>query len=202
MLSHGWHGSVEGINGVALLAKREYGVCMSREQIVQGIAVAVGIAVVLLFFIFNPFMTQTSPMGNTGDQSAALAADVQSAGAPQTAPTQTPTQLVAQDEKVGTGEVAKAGMLVTVHYTGKFQDGSVFDSSVGKQPFQFVLGGGQVIAGWDQGLQGMKVGGKRLLIIPPSLGYGAQQVGPIPPNSTLVFEVDLLKVEQLPAGAQ
>lgn len=193
-----WHGSAEGINGVALLTKKGYGVCMSREQIVQGVAVAVGIAVVLLFFIFNPFMAQTSPM-ETNDQSAALGGDVQNAPAP--VQQANPTQLVAQDEKIGTGEVAQAGMLVTVHYTGKFQNGSVFDSSVGKQPFQFVLGGGQVIAGWDQGLQGMKVGGKRLLIIPPSLGYGAQQVGPIPPNSTLVFEVDLLKVEQLPAAA-
>jgi FKBP-type peptidyl-prolyl cis-trans isomerase len=173
---------------------------MSREQIIQGVAVAVGIAVVLLFFIFNPFMAQTSSM-ETNDQSAALGGDVQNT--PAAAPLQqtNPSQLVAQDEKIGTGEVAQAGMLVTVHYTGKFQDGGVFDSSVGKQPFQFVLGGGQVIAGWDQGLQGMKVGGKRLLIIPPSLGYGAQQVGPIPPNSTLVFEVDLLKVEPLPAAA-
>lgn len=95
---------------------------------------------------------------------------------------------------VGTGAVAVAGQRVSVHYTGWLTDGKKFDSSLDrKQPFEFVLGGGQVIAGWDQGVQGMKVGGKRKLTIPPELGYGNRGFpGAIPANSTLVFEVELL----------
>lgn len=105
--------------------------------------------------------------------------------------------LMAKDEVVGSGEVAMAGDILTVHYTGQLSDGTVFDSSLVRgQPFQFVLGAGQVIKGWDQGLVGMKVGGKRLLSIPPELGYGANQIGPIPANSTLIFEVELLEVKK------
>lgn len=109
---------------------------------------------------------------------------------------QTQGDLVAQDEVVGTGADAQAGDTITVNYTGKFQNGTVFDTSVGKQPFTFTLGAGQVIQGWDLGVAGMKVGGKRLLIVGPSLGYGSQDYGPIPGNSTLVFEVELLKIEK------
>ncbi|MBY0472882.1 FKBP-type peptidyl-prolyl cis-trans isomerase [Patescibacteria group bacterium] len=105
-------------------------------------------------------------------------------------------QLVVQDEIVGTGDTAEAGDLVSVHYTGKLQDGTVFDSSVGRDPIRFTLGTGRVIAGWDQGLQGMKVGGKRLLIIPPMLAYGMQDYGPIPGGSTLIFEVTLVGAQK------
>ncbi len=104
------------------------------------------------------------------------------------------------DTKVGTGDEAKKGMNVTVHYTGwlyeKGQRGAKFDSSVDRgQPFSFGLGAGQVIKGWDEGVEGMKVGGKRELIIPPELGYGSRGAGNvIPPNATLDFEVELLKV--------
>ncbi len=102
-----------------------------------------------------------------------------------------------QDEVVGTGDVAEINNRITVHYTGTFLDGKVFDSSVTRgEPFQFVLGIGQVIKGWDEGLVGMKVGGKRILIVPPQLGYGANDYGPIPGNSTLVFQIELLKVEK------
>jgi FKBP-type peptidyl-prolyl cis-trans isomerase len=103
------------------------------------------------------------------------------------------------DLKVGTGEEAKSGMTVTVNYTGWLYEngkrGAQFDSSVGRGPFEFPLGAGRVIKGWDEGVAGMKVGGKRELIIPPSLGYGANGAGNvIPPNATLDFEVELVKV--------
>lgn len=108
----------------------------------------------------------------------------------------------ATDLTAGTGTAAVAGRLVSVNYTGWLYDasktdnkGTQFDSSVGRSLFSFVLGAGQVIAGWDQGVVGMKVGGKRRLIIPPSLGYGASANGPIPGNSTLVFDVDLVAVQ-------
>ncbi|MBS3973943.1 MAG: FKBP-type peptidyl-prolyl cis-trans isomerase [Actinobacteria bacterium] len=105
------------------------------------------------------------------------------------------TELVIEDITVGTGAEAKAGDTVTVHYTGWLTDGTEFDSSVGREPFQFPLGQGQVIPGWDQGVAGMKVGGQRRLTIPPDLGYGAAGAGGvIPPNATLIFEVELLSI--------
>lgn len=96
----------------------------------------------------------------------------------------------------GDGDVAAAGQQVVVHYTGWLTDGSKFDSSLDRnQPFDFALGRGSVIRGWDEGVQGMKVGGKRKLTIPPQLGYGARGAGGvIPPNATLVFEVELLEI--------
>ncbi len=107
------------------------------------------------------------------------------------------TQVTSEDAVVGTGETAGVGDRVTVHYTGKFVDGTVFDSSVTRgEPFQFVLGAEQVIKGWDIGVAGMKVGGKRILIVPSAFGYGPNDYGPIPGGSTLIFEVELLKVEK------
>lgn len=104
--------------------------------------------------------------------------------------------LASQDLKVGTGPEARTGQRLRVHYTGKLTNGTTFDSSVGRAPFTFTLGSGQVIKGWDQGVAGMRVGGKRRLVIPPELGYGARGAPPqIPPNSTLVFEIDLLGIE-------
>ena len=104
--------------------------------------------------------------------------------------------LQSNDTLVGTGDVAVAGKDVTVNYTGMFTDGTKFDSSLDRGvPFTFRLGAGQVIKGWDIGVEGMKVGGKRILVIPPELGYGAQAVGPIPANSTLVFQVELVSVK-------
>jgi FKBP-type peptidyl-prolyl cis-trans isomerase len=100
-----------------------------------------------------------------------------------------------EDLAVGSGREAKKGDVVEVHYTGWLTDGKKFDSSVGREPFSFDLGAGQVIQGWDRGVIGMKVGGKRKLTIPPELGYGDRGFpGAIPPRSTLVFEVELLDV--------
>ena len=99
-----------------------------------------------------------------------------------------------EDLVVGTGAEAAAGDTLTVNYTGWLADGSQFDSSYGKAPYSFRLGTGAVIKGWDQGLPGMKVGGKRRLVIPPSLGYGSSGYGPIPGNATLKFEVELLSI--------
>lgn len=106
-------------------------------------------------------------------------------------------ELKIEDLTVGTGEKAVSGKKVTVHYSGKLTDGKEFDSSRSHgQPFQFQLGVGQVIPGWDQGVDGMKVGGKRKLVVPPQLAYGERGAGNvIPPNATLIFEVELLKVE-------
>jgi len=100
------------------------------------------------------------------------------------------------DQVIGTGDLAVAGKTTTVHYTGWLENGKKFDSSVDRgQPFSFPLGAGQVIKGWDEGVEGMKVGGKRKLTIPASLGYGARGAGGvIPPNATLVFDVELLGV--------
>jgi len=112
------------------------------------------------------------------------------------------------DLVVGTGAQAQTGLTISVQYTGWLYSasatdnkGEVFDTNVGASPFVFTLGVGQVIEGWDQGLPGMRVGGRRRLVVPPSLAYGADGVpGVIPPNSTLVFEVDLLGVAGVPAG--
>jgi len=124
-------------------------------------------------------------------------ATVEAPVAPKEGLVKTETGLQYEEIVVGEGATPQAGQRVKVHYTGWLTNGTKFDSSVDRgQPFQFTLGRGQVIKGWDEGLSTMKVGGKRKLTIPPELGYGARGAGGvIPPNSTLVFDVELLGVE-------
>jgi len=102
---------------------------------------------------------------------------------------------IVQDLVEGSGEEAKAGDRVLVHYIGALPSGEVFDSSlIREEPFEFIIGAGMVIEGWERGVAGMKVGSRRRLVIPPDLGYGSQAIGPIPANSTLIFEVELLQI--------
>jgi FKBP-type peptidyl-prolyl cis-trans isomerase len=110
--------------------------------------------------------------------------------------TTTDTGLQIQDITEGTGATAETGKVVAMHYTGWLMDGKKFQSSLDRgKPYTIKLGAGEVIKGWDEGIVGMKVGGKRKLTIPPNLAYGEAGRGPIPPNSTLVFEVDLMSVK-------
>jgi FK506-binding nuclear protein len=125
---------------------------------------------------------------SSSDQKASVQGDAQ-AGA-----TATPEQVQGQEVTVGTGDEAKPGMEVSVEYTGKLTDGTVFDTNVGKTPLVFTLGSQGIIPGFQVGVNGMKVGGERLIAVPPSLAYGDQAVGTIPANSTLIFDVKLLKV--------
>ncbi len=107
----------------------------------------------------------------------------------------TETGLKIKDLVVGTGAEAKQGQTVSVNYKGSLENGKEFDSSYGRGPFSFPLGQGRVIKGWDEGVEGMKIGGKRKLVIPPELGYGSRGAGGvIPPNAILIFEVELLEV--------
>lgn len=143
-------------------------------------------------------------MGRSIVRRAALAvilAAVAGCGLAPTSPNNAPFSQT--DLRLGTGADAAAGKVISVHYTGWFfnesqadDKGAQFDSSAGQTPFQFTLGAGQVINGWDRGLVGMKVGGLRRLVIPPSLAYGPSRFGPIPPNATLLFEIELLEVVQ------
>jgi FKBP-type peptidyl-prolyl cis-trans isomerase len=149
----------------------------------------------------TPSAPQTTPADTAATQPATTTATAEATPSAEWTPVapknvKTPKTLIIKDIKVGTGPKAKRGDGLTVDYIGWLKDGKKFDSSLDSgQPFQFTLGGGQVIAGWDNGMVGMQVGGVRRLIIPAAMGYGAQGAGGvIPPNATLVFEVKLLKI--------
>ena len=124
--------------------------------------------------------SNSSPLGDTAEIGASQV---------------TSTGLKITELAIGDGQEAIAGTKVSVNYKGTLENGDEFDSSYGRGPFEFSLGAGMVIKGWDEGVAGMKVGGKRRLIIPPELGYGSRGIGPIPPNSVLNFEVELLDVK-------
>lgn len=142
-----------------------------------------------LALICAAYLAACARAAKIGKGTAPAGGDAASAG-----PVETKSGLQYEILKPGTGADAKAGQKVSVHYTGWLTNGKKFDSSLDRgTPFEFLLGGGQVIRGWDEGVAGMKVGEKRKLTIPPELGYGARGAGGvIPPNATLLFEVELL----------
>jgi len=167
-----------------------------------GIATALALVVVVMFFIIPglwPFGA-TAPVDGEAAAGAAITTQTESTATDMPTITEPVTELMMKDEVVGTGAVAAAGDTVTVHYVGALTNGTVFDASRprGEEGFTFALGAGQVIKGWDQGVAGMREGGKRVLVIPASLAYGDQEIGGgiIPANSTLIFEVELLKVQK------
>jgi peptidylprolyl isomerase len=145
---------------------------------------AVIVGLILVFYLHTPLESigegdvLDSPLGNLDELVAAGSSSLQ-----------------VHDVTEGTGAAAEQGQMLTVHYVGRLTSGQVFDSSIERdRPFVFELGAGDVIQGWDRGLLGMREGGRRILVIPPELGYGSRGTGNIPPNSTLIFEVVLLDV--------
>jgi peptidylprolyl isomerase len=184
---------------------------LSGDLIVREILISLGVMVACCVLLVVAQLT-----GNRGDAIAsplpttepvplvAQAADLKPTAAPaqtteaqteEKKPVTTDSGLQYTDLVEGTGASPQKGQKVTVHYTGTLEDGTKFDSSRDRgQPFSFTIGVGQVIKGWDEGVSSMKVGGRRQLTIPPELGYGSRGIGPIPPNSTLLFDVELLKV--------
>ncbi len=162
---------------------------MRKLKTNEYIAVAVGVTLAGFVFISSGVVQQYFGLSGRSanvNSEIPMAQDENTAG------------LLVQDTITGTGSEAVPGKIVTVNYVGTLKDGTKFDSSIDRGvPFEFTLGDGQVIEGWERGFVGMKVGGKRLLIIPPELAYGNRQIGPIPPNSTLVFTVDLLGVRDV-----
>lgn len=146
-----------------------------------GIAVALAVAIALSFMFLGSWMESPTPVPQ---EEMVVAGEAN-------------TTLMITDDVIGTGAEAKVGDRVVVTYVGQFQDGTIFDASERHEgSFPFTIGAGDVIKGWDQGVVGMKEGGKRRLTVPPELGYGPNQYGPIPGNSTLIFDIELLKVER------
>ena len=156
-------------------------------------AAAIGLALILVGCNQQKASTTTDSSPSTQSSSSAPSSAPATTAPGSAQEITTRSGLKMTDLKVGEGAVAESGSNVSVQYSGWLTDGTPFDSSVGRAPFTFRIGAGQVIPGWDEGVKGMRVGGKRKLTIPPDLGYGASGAGGvIPPNATLVFEVELL----------
>lgn len=146
----------------------------------EWVAIGAGLALLAYLFFAEPLVNLFSPNMNENTDN-----------------TQMTTGFTSNETEVGQGIIAEPGDTVTAHYRGTLANGQVFDSSYDRgEPITFTLGVGQVIRGWDEGLQGMREGGKRTLVISPEYGYGARAIGSIPANSTLYFEVELVKVEK------
>lgn len=171
----------------------------------RNILIAAAVIIILIAFAAIFMGEKSSPPAKIGNELSSLptavissfpSASVSVTISPSALGMENTTELKIEDLKVGTGEEAKSGNRVSVNYKGTLTNGTQFDSSYDRgQPFSFDLGAGDVISGWDEGVVGMKVGGKRKLVIPPDMAYGARALPGIPANSTLVFEVELLKVE-------
>lgn len=174
------HRKRRGRSGGARKVQKSSGIGRRNQIIV--IVIIVAFAIAGLFFIFNGNKTQAPTSSTNGP-------------APVEGATVTPSGLQYIDLVEGTGASPAVGKQVTMHYRGTFPNGEQFDSSIGKQPMTFTLGVTPMIKGWDEGVMGMKVGGKRKLIVPPDLAYGAAGRPGIPPNSTLIFELELLDVK-------
>jgi FKBP-type peptidyl-prolyl cis-trans isomerase len=161
-----------------------------KGQLQRILAIIFGVIMIVSFT--GGFLINLIPANQDSSNSSSSVS--LSVGEEQVATSERPLEVT--DIQEGEGEAVTAGDLVRVNYTGTLTDGTVFDSSLneGREPFEFVVGQGTVIRGWDQGLVGMKEGGQRRLTIPPSLGYGTRGSGPIPPNSTLVFDIELLEI--------
>lgn len=164
-------------------------------------AVIIGVLVLFIFayFIFDLNGSSAATSSSSIGPSAIVINQVTPAKTnnPSTS-TSTPKNLQIVEEKIGTGTAVKKGDTVEINYVGTLTNGKVFDASAkdgSGGPFSTQIGVGQVIKGWDEGIIGMKVGGERKLVIPPSLAYGSQQVGSIPPNSTLIFQVQLVGIK-------
>ena len=195
---------------------------MNSSTIATSIAVVLAVAIVVIVFFFPGYIpgfgssaskvTDATLGGAQPANETASQTPNQNSASESPAPAVNPNAVSMQDVSVGGGATAQAGDQVTVQYVGKLADGTVFDQSSSHTTvmqgctkagvFCFQLGSGQVIPGWDQGVIGMKVGGERKLIIPPSLAYGNQQIGPIPANSTLYFDIKLVDVKKPGANGQ
>ena len=167
---------------------------MKQLSTKQWVGVGVALSVAFLFLAFSGFF-----YGMIGDGNETFLSEnkINKTNQMDNNETEKVLDLKVVDTKIGNGVEAKSGSLVTVHYVGTLKNGKKFDSSIDRgEPFQFVLGVGQVIRGWDVGVNGMKVGGKRNLVIPSSMAYGENEIaGVIPSGSDLIFDVELLKVE-------
>lgn len=151
----------------------------------QAIAICIGLVLLAYLFFSGPIMTffNASDLDNNSQSGI--------------------SGVMVEELSVGSGSLVELGDVLTVHYVGTLQNGKIFDSSRDRgTPFTFILGAGQVIKGWEEGLMGMREGGKRKLIIAPDYGYGERGVGPIPPNATLIFEVELLETAKSSSFSQ